>query len=311
MDDRTQMGDENADLVKLNVGGNFYMTSVATLTREPNSFFSDLFGSEGLELHKKVARRFRNGVYFIDRDGELFAYVLDYLRTGKLLLPECFRELARLREEVEFYRLEPLMHQLMPYYNLKYPVKATNSQGLNGNGNGLSPTPDSKQQQTAPIIVVNPLYETGGFITIGYRGTFAFGRDGQSDIKFRKLNRILVCGKVQLCREVFGDSLNESRDPDREGAERYTSRLYLKHQCFERACDALAEKGFKLITSCSSGANGLASVSAANTPQDIMNPRNSGDLEEQRWAHYTEYIFYREPQLNPFRENSPAPTPRT
>lgn len=40
-------------------------------------------------------------------------------------------------------------------------VKATNSQGLNGNGNGLSPTPDSKQQQTAPIIVVNPLYETG------------------------------------------------------------------------------------------------------------------------------------------------------
>lgn len=69
-----------------------------------------------------VARRFRNGVYFIDRDGELFAYVLDYLRTGKLLLPECFRELARLREEVEFYRLEPLMHQLMPYYNLKYPV---------------------------------------------------------------------------------------------------------------------------------------------------------------------------------------------
>lgn len=42
MDDRTQMGDENADLVKLNVGGNFYMTSVATLTREPNSFFSGL-----------------------------------------------------------------------------------------------------------------------------------------------------------------------------------------------------------------------------------------------------------------------------
>jgi hypothetical protein len=78
------------------------------------------------------------------------------------------------------------------------------------------------------------ILRAGGFITIGYRGTFAFGRDGQSDIKFRKLNRILVCGKVQLCREVFADTLNESRDPDREGVERYTSRLYLKHQCFER-----------------------------------------------------------------------------
>ncbi|VDM49590.1 unnamed protein product [Toxocara canis] len=99
---------------------------------------------------------------------------------------------------------------------------------------------------------------TGGYITLGYRGTFAFGRDGQADVKFRKLHRILVCGKISLCREVFGDTLNESRDPDREGHERYTSRLYLKHQCLEKACDTLAEKGFKLIATCCSGANGLA-----------------------------------------------------
>ena len=98
-------------------------------------------------------------------------------------------------------------------------------------------------------------------MTIGYRGTFAFGRDGQADVKFRKLHRILVCGKVNLCREVFGDTLNESRDPGGEGAERYTARLYLKHQCLEKACDNLAEKGFKLIASCSSGANGLATPS--------------------------------------------------
>lgn len=26
-----------------------------------------------------------------------------------------------------------------------------------------------------------------------------------------------------------------------------------------------------------------------------MNHRNCGDYEEQRWAHYTEYVFYREP----------------
>uniref|UniRef100_A0AC35G0W6 Uncharacterized protein n=1 Tax=Panagrolaimus sp. PS1159 TaxID=55785 RepID=A0AC35G0W6_9BILA len=143
-----------------------------------------------------------------------------------------------------------------------------------------------------------------GFLTLGYRGTFAFGRDGQADVKFRKLHRILVCGKAALCREVFGDTLNESRDPGGEGAERYTSRLYLKHQCFEKACDTLAEKGFKMIASCSSGANGLAptphpmiAAQASNTQQDFMNQRNSGDLEEQRWAHYTEYVFYREPQI--------------
>lgn len=28
----------------------------------------------------------------------------------------------------------------------------------------------------------------------------------------------------------------------------------------------------------------------------MMALRNSGDYEEQRWAHYTEYVFYREPK---------------
>ena len=36
-----------------------------------------------------------------------------------------------------------------------------------------------------------------GTINIGYRGTFAFGKDGLSDVKFRKLTRILVHGKVK------------------------------------------------------------------------------------------------------------------
>lgn len=53
-------------------------------------------------------------------------------------------------------------------------------------------------------------------------------------MKFRKLQRILVCGKVTLCRDVFGDTLNDSRDPDRDEYERYTSRLYLKHQSLEK-----------------------------------------------------------------------------
>jgi hypothetical protein len=78
--------------------------------------------------------------------------------------------------------------------------------------------------------------DNSGYITLGYRGTFAFGRDGQADVKFRKLNRILVCGRATLCREVFSDTLNDSRDPDREGYQRYTARLYLKHQSLEKVC---------------------------------------------------------------------------
>ncbi|GIY64922.1 hypothetical protein CEXT_699111 [Caerostris extrusa] len=47
-----------------------------------------------------------------------------------------------------------------------------------------------------------------GYLTLGYRGSFAFGRDGLADVNLRKLTRILVCGRVTLCREVFGDTLN-------------------------------------------------------------------------------------------------------
>ena len=42
-----------------------------------------------------------------------------------------------------------------------------------------------------------------GTIVIGYRGTFAFGKDGLSDVKFRKLTRILVHGKVGLVLSKF------------------------------------------------------------------------------------------------------------
>uniref|UniRef100_A0A915CQ68 Potassium channel tetramerisation-type BTB domain-containing protein n=1 Tax=Ditylenchus dipsaci TaxID=166011 RepID=A0A915CQ68_9BILA len=163
----------------------------------------NLFAGDGLDVHKQVARRLPDGIYFVDRDGDLFAYILDYLRSGKLLL------------------------------------RTASRRWLGARRSDILPTRGSP----------NPLCETGGFITLGYRGTFAFGRDGQADVKFRKLHRILVCGKAALCREVFSDTLNESRDPDREGL----SDILL-------ACDNLAEKGFKLVTACSSGANGLTTA---------------------------------------------------
>lgn len=43
------------ELIKLNVGGTGYTTTVTTLvTRESDSFFSQLLTPNGLELYKKV-----------------------------------------------------------------------------------------------------------------------------------------------------------------------------------------------------------------------------------------------------------------
>ncbi len=122
-------------------------------------------------------------------------------------------------------------------------------------------------------------------ITLGYRGTFSFGKDGLIDVKFRKLGRILVSGRVSVCREVFTDTLNESRDPDHGDAEcRYSSRLYLKHSCLEQAFDMLYENGFRLVTSCGTSTSAITSESL----------KPGVDPEESKWQHYNEFVFVRD-----------------
>lgn len=86
-------------VVELNVGGVFYTTALSTLTRETDSHLASLF-KEKLSLEKDA-----KGKYFLDRDGVLFRYVLDFLRNKALVLPEGFRERERLKQEASFYGL--------------------------------------------------------------------------------------------------------------------------------------------------------------------------------------------------------------
>ncbi|KAG8143844.1 hypothetical protein E2320_000992, partial [Naja naja] len=50
--------------------------------------------------------------YFIDRDGEIFRYILSFLRTSKLLLPEDFKDFSLLYEEAKYYQLQPMIKEL-------------------------------------------------------------------------------------------------------------------------------------------------------------------------------------------------------
>uniref|UniRef100_A0A7N4NRD7 Potassium channel tetramerization domain containing 15 n=1 Tax=Sarcophilus harrisii TaxID=9305 RepID=A0A7N4NRD7_SARHA len=50
--------------------------------------------------------------YFIDRDGEIFRYVLSFLRTSKLLLPDDFKDFSLLYEEARYYQLQPMVREL-------------------------------------------------------------------------------------------------------------------------------------------------------------------------------------------------------
>lgn len=53
-----------------------------------------------------------DGSYFIDRDGTHFRYILNYLRTGQLLVPEDNIVRRELLTEAEFYQVEGIINEL-------------------------------------------------------------------------------------------------------------------------------------------------------------------------------------------------------
>mmetsp|Transcript_13797 Transcript_13797/g.15230 ORF Transcript_13797/g.15230 Transcript_13797/m.15230 type:complete len:416 (-) Transcript_13797:39-1286(-) len=71
----------NSNLIKLNIGGVRYQTTADTLRRQGDSFFSALISGQ------YSATRDEFGAYFIDRDGQYFRPILEYLRTGELHIP--------------------------------------------------------------------------------------------------------------------------------------------------------------------------------------------------------------------------------
>lgn len=94
------------EFVSLNVGGSVYRTSLSTLRRYPDSMLGAMFGGDLPTVRDK------QGNYFIDRDGTLFRYILNFLRTSELTLPCDFKETELLRKEADFYQIEPLLQCL-------------------------------------------------------------------------------------------------------------------------------------------------------------------------------------------------------
>lgn len=255
------------DVVELNVGGQVYYTRHSTLIGTPNSLLGKLFSAKK-DATNDLARD-PKGRYFIDRDGFLFRYVLDYLRDKQVVLPDHFPEKGRLRKEAEYFQLPDLVKLLTPEDIKQSPDDYFHSDYEDSQG--------SDHRQCPPPSLV-PADRKSGFITVGYRGSCTMGRESQSDAKFRRVPRILICGRVALAKEVFGETLNESRDPDRT-PDRYTSRFYLKFKHLERAFDMLSECGFQMVA-CNS------SVTASFVNQHT---------EDKVWSSYTEYVFYRGP----------------
>ena len=110
--------------IKLRVGGLPYTTSLSTLRAAPESLLAKMF--DGLEhqhggngsmegvpgaMSTVLVPKDPDGSFAIDRNGECFAYILDYLRSGErrtVSLPRSPELREQLAIEAEHFRLDEL-----------------------------------------------------------------------------------------------------------------------------------------------------------------------------------------------------------
>lgn len=97
------------DIVRLSVGGVLYTTTKATLSRYPNSMLGAMFNGS------MPTSQDENGYYFIDRDGALFGYILNFLRSSQLALPSNFQYIDQLAIEADFFQIQPLINLIKEY----------------------------------------------------------------------------------------------------------------------------------------------------------------------------------------------------
>jgi len=96
-------------VVKVNVGGTKFTTSLTTLCRFPDTMIGAMYSGR----HELVQDD--EGFHFIDRDGTHFRYILNFLRA-----PENFKceltgaALGELKSECEYYGLKELMFPFTP-----------------------------------------------------------------------------------------------------------------------------------------------------------------------------------------------------
>ena len=101
--------------VILNVGGTLYTTTQHTLSKFPDSMLGAMVSGQFPSTVDS------NGNYFIDRDGEIFRYILNFLRSSRLALPSDFKDYDLLMIEADFFQISPLIDAILHIKELQSP----------------------------------------------------------------------------------------------------------------------------------------------------------------------------------------------
>jgi len=102
-------GDPWEDPIVLNVGGTLFSTTLATLLSKNGTYFEQMFRSRSIMYSP-------DGTFFIDRNPMTFKFILDFLRTGDLLVESKDNDLRwYLLEDAEFFELPERVIEYIQY----------------------------------------------------------------------------------------------------------------------------------------------------------------------------------------------------
>ena len=94
-----------AEPVVLEVGNHLYKTTLSTLKKIPNTYFSAMLSGQ-YQLVRQP-----DGSLFIDRDGKHFGSILSFMRSGYLAKPSDRVERKELLLEAEYYCIKEAIQE--------------------------------------------------------------------------------------------------------------------------------------------------------------------------------------------------------
>ncbi|WAR03336.1 BACD3-like protein [Mya arenaria] len=99
---KTVIKGNSSKYVKLNVGGSLHYTTIGTLTKQDTMLRAMFSGRMEVLTDSE-------GWILIDRNGQYFGYLLNFLRDGTVALPESRRELLDLLQEAKYFLVQDLV----------------------------------------------------------------------------------------------------------------------------------------------------------------------------------------------------------
>jgi hypothetical protein len=154
-------------VVKFNVGGTVYWTTVETLNNRGENMLTALI------KHSNPAQMVDGG-YFLDRDPLVFRWILLYLRGSNILPLRSSTDLWLLREEAEYFAVDGLsiriQHILSPSFKKKdhVMVRGTKCTIVDVAKNGYIVTRQGKQCNISSAENVEPTVIEQGDLVMAY-----------------------------------------------------------------------------------------------------------------------------------------------